>query len=308
MANRVNQASSEDLSIGRDLWQEDAAEAFPGGVAARVRVGDISLNMLDAGTGEPVLLLHGFPDSLTVWRAVAPQLIAVGYRVIAFDQRGFGDSDAPAGVANYKVAAMVADITRLLDVLAVRGPVHVMGHDWGAVIAWALALAHPQRVRDVVAISVGHPQAYGRAGFEQKFGKGLYTLGFQLRGLAEAWFLRNRARGLRNWLASRHPDPEAVVSAMSRPGRLTAGMNWYRANLVDVLFGAWPRCTVPVLGMWSSGDRYLTEAQMTNSARLVDAAWEYRRVENCGHWIPLECPGAVLAAARAWFARHPLAE
>ena len=77
-----------------------------------MRVGDISLNVLDAGTGEPVLLLHGFPDSLTVWRAVAPQLIAVGYRVIAFDQRGFGDSDAPAGVANYKVAAMVADITR----------------------------------------------------------------------------------------------------------------------------------------------------------------------------------------------------
>ena len=113
MANRVNQASSEDLSIGRDLWQEDAAEAFPGGVAARVRVGDISLNMLDAGTGEPVLLLHGFPDSLTVWREVAPQLSAAGYRVIAFDQRGFGDSDAPAGVANYKVAAMVADITRL---------------------------------------------------------------------------------------------------------------------------------------------------------------------------------------------------
>lgn len=142
-------------------------------------------------------------------------------------------------------------------------------------------------MRDVVAISVGHPQAYGRAGFEQKFGKGSYTLGFQLRGLAEAWFLRNRARGLRNWLASRHPDPEAVVSAMSRPGRLTAGMNWYRANLVDVLFGAWPRCTVPVLGMWSSGDRYLTEAQMTNSARLVDAAWEYRRRKLCTldlHW------------------------
>lgn len=283
-----------------------AGEEFSGNAAARIRVGDIDLNVLDAGKGEPVLLLHGFPDSLTVWRAVVPELVAAGYRVIAFDQRGFGNSDAPAGVANYRIAAIVADITRLLDVLGVSGPLHVMGHDWGAVIAWALALAHPQRVRDLVAVSVGHPQAYGRSGFDQKFRKGLYTLGFQLRGLAEAWLLRDQGRGLRNWLAARHPDPGAVVRDMSRPGRLTAGMNWYRANLVGVLFGAWPRCTVPVLGMWSSGDRYLTEAQMTNSGRLVDAEWEYRRVDDCGHWIPLECPGAVLAAACEWFGRHPL--
>lgn len=273
----------------------------------RIRVGDVTLNVQVAGEGEPVLLLHGFPDSLTVWRDVTPQLVAAGYRVIAFDQRGFGESDAPAGVANYRIEAIVADIPRLLAALGIAGPVHVIGHDWGAVIGWCLALAHPARVRDLVAISVGHPQAYGRAGFAQKIGKGLYVLGFQFRGLAESWFLRNRGHGLRNWLAAAHPDHDAVVRDMSRPGRLTAGMNWYRANLMGVLFGAWPRCAVPTLGMWSSGDRYLTEAQMRDSGKLVDGAWEYRRIDDCGHWIPLQRPEAVAAAALDWFGRHPLA-
>ena len=277
------------------------------GPPRRIRVGDFALNVQVAGEGGPVLLLHGFPDSLTVWREVTPQLVAAGYRVIAFDQRGFGESDAPAGVGNYRIEAIVADIPRLLAALGIAGPVHVMGHDWGAVIAWCLALAHPARVCDLVAISVGHPLAYGRAGFEQKIGKGLYTLGFQLRGLAEAWFLRNQGRGLRRWLAAHHPDPDEVVRDMSRPGRLTAGMNWYRANLTSVLFGTWPRCRVPTLGMWSSGDRYLTEAQMQASGKLVDAPWEYRRIDDCGHWIPLQRPDAVASVALDWFARHPLA-
>jgi len=277
------------------------------GPPRRIRVGDVALNVRVAGEGEPVLLLHGFPDSSNVWREVTPKLVAAGYRVIAFDQRGFGESDAPAGVGNYRIEAIVADIPRLLAALGIAGPVHVMGHDWGAVIAWCLALAHPGRVRDLVAVSVGHPLAYGRAGFEQKIGKGLYTLGFQLRGLAEAWFLRNQGRGLRRWLAAHHPDPDEVVRDMSRPGRLTAGMNWYRANLTSILFGTWPRCRVPALGMWSSGDRYLTEAQMQASGKLVDAAWEYRRIDDCGHWIPLQRPDAVASVALDWFGRHPLA-
>ena len=82
------------------------------GPPRRIRVGDVALNVQVAGEGGPVLLLHGFPDSLTVWREVTPQLVAAGYRVIAFDQRGFGESDAPAGVGNYRIDAIVADIPR----------------------------------------------------------------------------------------------------------------------------------------------------------------------------------------------------
>ena len=268
-----------------------------------LQINGIEINVRIEGHGPPVLLIHGFPDSLTVWQSVTPLLVAGGYRVIAFDLRGFGKSELVQGVQNYRINCLVTDIAALLEALNIDDPLHVMGHDWGSAIAWCFALAHPERVRSLVALSVGHPQAYGRAGLEQKISKGLYVLGFQFRGLAEAWLLRNHAAGLRSW-GSSHPNLEEAVNDMSRPGRLTAGLSLYRANLFQILFGRWPRGKVPTLGIWSSGDRYLTEQQMLDSASLVDSEWHYYRIENCGHWMPLEQPGLVAENAMDWFGRH----
>lgn len=271
-------------------WRDGASRY----VAAR----SLRFLVADVGAGPPVLLLHGFPDTLDLWREVAPRLVAAGHRVIAFDQRGCGDSDMPAALSAYAIAEIVDDAIALLDALGITTPVDVMGHDWGAVIAWGMALRHPARVRKLVAVGVGHPQAYGRAGFEQKFVKGLYVLGFQFRGLAE-WVML-RGGGLRRWL-QRHPDMDEIERRMARPGRLTAALNWYRANLMPVLFRAWPRCTRPVLGIIGSDDKYLTAGQMSGSARYMDAAWAFRRFDGCGHWIPLEQPAALADAACAWF-------
>jgi pimeloyl-ACP methyl ester carboxylesterase len=91
---------------------------------------------------------------------------------------------------------------------------------------------------------------------------------------------------------------------MSRPGRLTAGLNWYRANLRRVLFGSWDKCSVPTLGVWSSGDHFLAEDQMRLSERQMDGAWRYERIERAGHWLPLEQPERVAALALDWFGRH----
>ena len=262
----------------------------------------LDLHVRSAGEGPVVLLLHGFPDAGTLWDRMLPGLVAAGYRVIVPDQRGFGESAAPTDVASYRIERIVADHLAVLDQLCPGEPVRVLGHDWGAVIAWCLALSQPQRVRALVALSVGHPRAYATAGLEQKR-KGIYTLAFQFRGLAEAWLSRDDFAGLRRW-ASEHPGMAESVAWMSRPGRLTAGLNWYRANLVRVLFGAWPQCTVPTLGVWSSGDRYLSEDQMTNSARYMQAPWRYERIERAGHWLPLAEPARMTALALDWFRQH----
>lgn len=269
------------------------------GRASRIRVGEVTLNFEDAGDGPAVVLLQGFPDSLALWREVTPRLLAAGCRVIAVDQRGFGESDAPAGRARYGFDSLLGDVTGLLDALGIAGPVRVVGHDWGAVVAWGLAIWHPARVSAAVAISVGHPREYALAGWEQKR-KGLYTLGWQFPGLAERWLAADDWRQMRHWLRH-HPDAEACIRDLSRPGRLTAGLNWYRANLHTVLTRSWPDCRVPMLGIWGGGDHCLAEDQMARSGRRLQAPWRYERIDDARHWVPLDEPERVAALALEWF-------
>jgi len=254
------------------------------------------------GHGPTVLLLHGFPDSVQLWSAVAPRLEAAGFHVIAIDQRGCGATDAQGGPQHYRIDRLVGDITGLLKALGIHEPVHVMGHDWGAVVTWCLAITRPETLRSAVAISVGHPTEYARAGLEQKR-KGLYTIGWQFPVLAERWLAANDWARMRHWLRQ-HPDPESCLRNLARPGRLTAGLNWYRANLQSMLLKPWQKCTVPMLGIWGSEDHCLAEDQMANSARRVSGKWHYERIEGAGHWLPLEEPAQVARLASDWFNRH----
>lgn len=267
--------------------------------ARRVRVGDLTINVARMGAGQPALLLHGFPDSLRLWEAVAPRIAASGFQVIAPDLRGFGESDAPVGRGQYAIDRLLGDLTGLLCELQVQGPVHVVGHDWGAVLAWGLAMSRPDLVRSSVVISVGHPREYALAGFEQKR-KGLYTIGWQFSGFAERWLMRDDAANMRHWLRQ-HPDADGCVRNLARPGRLTAGLNWYRANLLPAVLRSWPPCRAPTLGIWSSDDHCLAEDQMQRSSRRMDAPWRYERIEGAGHWLPLERPERIAELAVDWF-------
>jgi len=269
---------------------------------ARIPASGVVLHVRQAGQGPAVLLLHGFPDSSDLWHDVTPLLVAAGFRVIAPDLRGFGQSEAPASVGDYALGHVVADLRTLIGRLAGDEPVRVIGHDWGAVAGWCLALEHPQLVRSQVALSVGHPRQYAVAGLEQKL-KGLYTLAWQVPGVAERWLAQRGYAGLRGW-ARQHPQIEDCVKDMSRPGRLTAGLNWYRANLRRVLFRPWENCAVPTLGVWSSGDHFLAEDQMRDSQRRMQAPWRYERIEGAGHWLPLEQPERVAELALQWFAQR----
>ena len=258
----------------------------------RIAVNGITLNVVVEGEGPDVMLVHGFPDSHQVWRKQIPALVAAGYRVIAPDLRGFGDSDVPAEVSAYAVPRFAADLKGVLDALGIE-KVRLVGHDWGAVSGWALVISHPERVDRYVAMSVGHPEAYPRGGLAQKL-KGWYVLFMQLRGISEFiikagdwWFFRV--------ITGFHNEFPLWKEEMSRPGRLTAALNIYRANLGLIFPRKYPRVKVPVLGVWSSGDIALAKKQMVISGEYVDAPWRYEEIEGASHWLQLDAPDKVNA-------------
>lgn len=257
-----------------------------------IAIGDVTLNVVIAGEGPDVLLVHGFPDDHTVWRKTIPALVAAGYRVIAPDTRGCGESSIAAKVNDYRVETLVADLIGVLDQLGIA-KVRLVAHDWGAAIAWQLVLAHPERVDRYAALAVGHPSAYAKAPIEQKI-KGYYVLLLQLRGLIE-WGLK-----LENWWLlrqmTRYPaETPRWIERLSRPGRLTAAINYYRANVGMVLPRPYPKASAKIMGIWSDGDLFLAESQMVATKAYVEGSFRYERIDGANHWAQLTAPDRVNA-------------
>ena len=193
----------------------------------RIETDGVGLDVTVEGEGPAVLLLHGWPDTHEVWRDQIPALVAAGYQVIAPDVRGFGGSDRPEGVDSYNILFLLADVIGVLDHLGVERA-HVVGHDWGAALSWALAAFAPDRVDHLVALSVGHPSAFIEAGFPQRE-KSWYMLLFQFEDIAEQWLSKDGWANFRAW--SGHPNADGVIKLLDEPGALTAGLNLYRANV-----------------------------------------------------------------------------
>jgi pimeloyl-ACP methyl ester carboxylesterase len=266
----------------------------------QVDLGEVTLSVVDTGgPGRPVLLLHGFPDRAAMWRHQVPALAAAGYRVIAPDLRGFGDSSRPEGPEAYRMPLVRGDLLALLDRLGVERAA-VVGHDWGAAAAWTLALTAPDRVERLAVLSVGHPTAMAEAGLPQR-SRSWYMLWFLFPGVAEEVLPADDWAFFRQWAhggTARDADPEVDRQCrdLGRPGALTAALNWYRANIrpehyVDVgPRRPLPRVGCPVLGVWGDRDLALTERQMTASAEFVDGPWRYERLDGVGHWIATQVP------------------
>ena len=256
-----------------------------------IDVAGLSLHVLEEGRGAPVILLHGFPDTSHLWRHQIPALVRGGYRAIAPDLRGRGRTGRPTGVADYALPLIVNDVVGMMDALRIERA-HVVGHDWGAAVAWILASMQPHRVNRLAALSVGFPGAALPPRLDA-LQKGWYRLLFQLAGVAEELLQRDGWYLLRELLQS-YADLEHALEDLARPGALTAALNWYRANLpADRLLGPappLPPVRAPTLGIWSTGDAYLTEETMTRSRDRVTGPWRYERIEGASHWIPLDAP------------------
>jgi pimeloyl-ACP methyl ester carboxylesterase len=255
----------------------------------------ITLDVQVEGEGRPVVLLHGWPDNKRLWSKQVTALVDAGYQVIVPDQRGYGASDKPAEVEAYSIVFLAMDIVGILDHLGIERA-HVVGHDWGAAIAWAVASFAPERVDHLVALSVGHPSAFAGAGLEQRE-KSWYMLLFQFPGVAEQWLSMDDWANFREW--AHHPDADAVIADLERDGSLTTGLNWYRANIPpEALITPpleLPPIQAPTMGVWSDHDFALIEEQMTGSAKNCTGEFRYERIDGHDHWMQVEAPEKVNA-------------
>jgi pimeloyl-ACP methyl ester carboxylesterase len=236
--------------------------------------------------GEPVLLLHGFPQTPAAWTGVMGRLAAAGYRVVAPAQRGYSPQARPAGRRAYRIQELTADVLAVADHLGAER-FHVAGHDWGGFVAWALAGRHPERVRTATSVSTPHPAAMVRSLLRSaQLLRSGYIPVFRVPGLAE-WLLGARGgRGLRNLLTTNGLDPASAdeyVRAMLEPGALTGALNWYRGAIR--LRDGVGRVRVPTLYVWGRRDQALGPVAARRTADWVDGPYRFE-VLDTGHWIP----------------------
>ncbi|TKJ19119.1 alpha/beta hydrolase [Blastococcus sp. CCUG 61487] len=262
------------------------------GELLRTDVGDLTFDVRVDGPedGRPVLLLHGFPETSASWAAVTPLLAEAGLRTYAPDQLGYSPGARPADVDSYalqNLAQVTADLMTALEI-----PVaDVVGHDWGANVAWALAGWHADRVRSLTAVSVPHPAAYTaafRTDPEQKE-RSAYIRLFWQEGKAEEVLLADDARRLRRMFGDAVPA-EAVdeyVAVLSAPGALTAALNWYRAmsssTRVDPV-------TVPTTYVWSDEDVAVGRTAAEACQPFVTGDYRFVELAGVSHWIPEQAP------------------
>ncbi|MBA2337180.1 MAG: alpha/beta hydrolase [Acidimicrobiia bacterium] len=270
-----------------------------------VRVGEVDLAVYEEGAGEPVVLIHGFPELAYSWRHQVPALAAAGYRAIAYDLRGFGGSSRPEPVEAYRLTELVGDLVGLLDALQLQRAT-VVGHDWGSIVAWSAAVMAPPRVEALVSLNVpyrgwccGFPTTATIASRHMdRFG---YVVRFQGTETEER-FAADPERWLRRayaGVAAKEPfmtDAEfAVYRGTFEAGGITAPLNLYRnidRNVADTTAYADAPVTVPTMMIAADADPVLPAALSEGMERWIpDLRTEV--ITNCGHWTQQERPAEV---------------
>ncbi|GIF07452.1 alpha/beta fold hydrolase [Actinoplanes siamensis] len=239
--------------------------------------------------GQPVLLLHGFPQDHREFDPLLPRLHAAGLRTYALDQRGYSPGARPSGVGPYRIGEAVADVPAVLDALDLESA-HLVGHDWGAIVAWLVAGRHPERVRTLTAISVPHPRALLMALRVRPSQRARFAYTRVLRSpVAERLLLGGGALVMRRMLGPLGPRADLYVKAMREPGRLTAALNWYRAfrsaDVADL-----GQITVPTTYVWSDRDGVVGLTAALRAADWVRGDYQLVAMRGVSHWVPEQAP------------------
>ncbi|MEI6484918.1 MAG: alpha/beta hydrolase [Sphingomonadales bacterium] len=281
----------------------------------RLRANGLDFACDVAGDGDDVALcLHGFPESRFSWRHQLPVLANAGWRAVAPDLRGYGDSSRPAGKAAYHIDHLVDDVAAMFDALKPRRRL-LVAHDWGAIIAWVVAMRRAVPLDGLIIMNVPHPTVFGevlRTHSPQRW-KSWYVGFFQIPWLPEALLRLNRAQGIANAFLNMAVDksmfPPEVLEVYRRnampPGALTAMINYYRANL-GILNETAPPLDVPTLMLWGEEDAAL-DLQLTEGYGPHVKDFTLQRFPGVSHWVQQEAPEAVNAAMLAWMQGKGLA-
>lgn len=255
-------------------------------------IGDLVFDLATAGPpdGDPVVLLHGFPETHACWQPLAPLLTAAGLRVYAPDQRGYSPGARPGEVEAYRIEHLVADVVGPMDALGLARA-HLVGHDWGAIVGWFAAAWHPERVRTLTAVSVPHPAAFGwaLANDADQQQRSAYITAFRKPDV-EHTLLADDAARLRATFGDA-VEPQLVEQHLHRlrePGALTAALAWYRAMTPE--FATLGRVTVPTTHAWSDGDDYLGRAGAGRCCEFVSGPYLFAELPGVSHWVPEQTP------------------
>jgi pimeloyl-ACP methyl ester carboxylesterase len=264
-------------------------------------VNGVTLHTVEAGdtTGDCIIFLHGFPECWYGWKNQFSFFTQKGFRVVVPDQRGYNLSSKPTGVRAYSLPYLVGDIVALIHQLGNRKVV-LVGHDWGGVVAWHLALHHPDLVRHLIIINMPHPAVF-RQTLKTKFSqmvRSSYVAFFQLP-LVPEWVCRafdfamlwRSMRRTANRGAFSSLDMATYKKAWRQPGALTAMLNWYRAYKYNRLSTS-ARIQLPVLLLWGKKDRFLLSRMAQDSIRKC-AHGKLVMVDDATHWIHHEHPHLV---------------
>ena len=267
------------------------------GRITEVRRAGLTFDVRDEGPvdGEPVVLLHGFPERATCWRYVTPILNAAGYRTLAMDQRGYSPGARPRRRRDYVQSELADDVVALVDELG--GGAHVVGHDWGASIAWLVAIMHPDKVRTLTAVSVPHPGLFLKSWTRSVQGiKSWYMAFFQLPVIPEALA---SSRAFQGWARRGGMDEDAINrfrSEIVEDGALTTAINWYRGLPLSDPRSVGGNVTVPTTLVWSDGDMFVGHWAVDRTESVVEAPYRLVVLPNVSHWIPTEAPDALADA------------
>jgi pimeloyl-ACP methyl ester carboxylesterase len=276
----------------------------------------IGLNVCSGGEGEPIIFLHGFPESHRTWRHQLADL-SKDHFAVAPDQRGFAASDKPQGVDEYQTDKIVADLMALADALDIEH-FTLVGHDWGGAVAWLAALTHPFRVKRLVIVNAPHPLIFQKSmiGHEGQRAASQYIralrrpmvhMGIKAMGL-EKFFDKIIASHADTSRLTRE-DRRHYIEDWSRPGALKSMIAWYKASKIDVpkagekakaplwTHAPFPSLSMPVLVIWGMNDTALLPVQLEGLDKLVDDL-RIVRVPDASHFVTWERPEAVTGAIR----------
>ncbi len=261
--------------------------------------GEVTLNAVAAGpkNGPAVVLLHGFPEFWYSWHKQIAPLAAAGFRVVVPDQRGYNRSSKPSSVRSYALSELVSDVIAIADQLG-QERIFLAGHDWGAAVAWSVALLHPNRVARLAILNVPHPSVMRRYLMQDRrqLRKSWYMFFFQIPYLPEAFLsASNFRRGTASLVGSSRPgtfsagDLAQYRAAWSQPGALTGMINWYRAAFRHRAKFPDRTVRVPTRILWGMRDAFLTAEMARDSLRYCTDA-ELIQFPDATHWLQHEEP------------------
>ncbi|GIF26374.1 pimeloyl-ACP methyl ester carboxylesterase [Actinoplanes tereljensis] len=248
--------------------------------------------------GEPVLLLHGFPQNHREFDLILPRLHEAGLRTYAVDQRGYSPGARPDNVGAYRITEPAKDAIAVLDALGIE-KAHVIGHDWGAQVGWILAAQYPERVRTLTAVSVPHPRALRLAMRVRPTQRARFSYFAVFRSaIAERFLLGANAAVLKAMLSPTGDRATLYVDAMREPGALTGGLNWYRAFSGSDLGGVGV-ITVPTTYVWSDRDGVVSRTAALRTRDWVEADYQLVVLRGVSHWVPEQAAGPLATYALA---------